>query len=77
MAAIFNTPVSTIIFQYVFGTGHIGSFAVKSISSYFCFFAAFCKVSDTFHHEYLSHVREIKVSIQIGGCQDVSGFNIE
>jgi len=75
MTAIFNTPVPTIIFQYVFGAGHIRRFAGKSIRNYSCFFAAFCKVSDTFHHEYLSHIWKIKVFIQVGGCPDVSGFN--
>lgn len=75
MTAIFNAPVPAIIFQYIFGAGHIRSFAGKSIRNYSSLYAAFCKVSDTFHHEYLSHIRKIKVFIQIGGCPDVSGFN--
>lgn len=75
MTAIFNTPVPAIIFQYILGAGHIRSFAGKSIGNYSCFFTAFYKVSDTFHHEYLAHIREIKISIQIGGCPDISSFN--
>lgn len=75
MTTIFNAPVPSIIFQYIFGAGYIRRFAGKSICKYSSLFATFHKVSDTFHHEYLPHMRKIKVFIQVGGCPNVSGFN--
>jgi len=75
LAAILNAPVFTVIPKHLRGAGQLRRFAGNPIGGLPALLATFFVGRDTFHHEGLSHMREVQVVVKSSGDPDVAGLD--
>ena len=70
MTCILYAPMATVVLEHLGGTGQFRCFAGYPIGNVASFFATFLVDCNSFYHERLPDIREIKVAIKIAACPD-------
>jgi len=74
VAAVFDSPVLTIILQDLFGSGQLRSFACNAVCANQGLLTSFSVTNDSFHLESLSNMRKVQMFIEFCGNPDFPGF---